>query len=86
MLDNWLDALVEIGSSVASSTALNLAAMSMHGGRRLSTRQIEKIITQPAFFAHNKPGERMDVMLTHYWSESRQEARRTRAGGRGHRP
>jgi hypothetical protein len=43
--------------------------MSMHGGRRLSARQIEKIITQPAFFAQNRPGGRTDVMLTHYWLE-----------------
>ncbi len=69
MLADWLDAVSEVGSFAASATALNLAAMSMLSGRKLTASQIQKIITQPALFAGESSSRRADVMLTHYWLE-----------------
>ena len=69
MLHNWLDALTNIGSFAASETALTLAAMSMHSGRKLAASQIQNIITQPALFAAESTRKKAHVMLTHHWLE-----------------
>jgi hypothetical protein len=69
MLHNWLDALTNIGSFAASETALTLAAMSMHSGRKLTASKIQNIITQPALFAAEGTRKKADVMLTHHWLE-----------------
>jgi hypothetical protein len=65
MFADWLDFLVGVGSFSASSTALNLASMSLLGGRTLSAEQLEKVLTQPPLF--RREGSRSDVMLSHYW-------------------
>ena len=69
MLADWLDALLEIRSFAASATALDLAAMSLHGGKKLTASQMQKIITQPGLFARESSSGRADVMLTHHWLE-----------------
>lgn len=61
----WLDFLISVGDFRAASTALNLASMGMHGSRKLTADQIEKILVQPALFA--KEDGHNDVMLSHYW-------------------
>ena len=61
----WLEFLVGVGTFEAASTAVNLAAMSAYGDRKLSADQILNVISQPALF--EKQDGRADVMLTHYW-------------------
>ncbi len=63
----WLDFLVGVGSFSASSTALNLASMSLLGGRTLTAAQLKKVLTQPALFT--REGRRFDAMLSHYWQQ-----------------
>lgn len=65
VFNRWLTFLVEANTFRSASTALDLAAMSMIGGRKLPTNIIEAIITHPAIFARQE--SRADVMLTHYW-------------------
>jgi hypothetical protein len=61
----WLDFLVSVGSFSASSTALNLASMSLLGGRNLTASQLKKVVTQPALFECER--NRSDTMLSHHW-------------------
>ena len=68
MFAEWLDFLVSVGSFSAASTALNLASMSLLGGRTLTAAQLEKILTQPALFKGGD-GSRSDGMLSHDWLE-----------------
>ena len=42
MFADWLDFLISVGSFSASATALNLASMSLLGGRKLSATQLER--------------------------------------------
>jgi hypothetical protein len=65
MLGEWLDVLIGVGSLSATSTALDLASMSILGGRVLSAAQLEKILTLPPLSAR-KVG-RADSMLSHHW-------------------
>jgi hypothetical protein len=65
LFGEWLNFLVGIGTFKAAATALDLASMSLLGGRQLSADQIVNVISQPALFVHEKG--RADVMLTHYW-------------------
>jgi len=65
LFGEWLDFLVGADTFKSAATGLNLASMSLLGGRQLSADQIVKVISQPALFAHER--DRADVMLTHYW-------------------
>jgi hypothetical protein len=65
MFGRWLDFLIGIGSFSAASTALNLASMSMLGGRTLTATQLQRIVTQPAL--SERDAGRANVMLSHYW-------------------
>jgi hypothetical protein len=65
MFAQWLDFLVSVDSFSASSTALNLASMSLLNGRTLTAAQLEKVLTQPALFKHDS--SRSDGMLSYYW-------------------
>ncbi len=65
VFEEWLDFLVSVGSFSASSTALNLASMSLLGGGTLTAAQLKKVLTQPALFA--RADRTFDVMLSHYW-------------------
>jgi hypothetical protein len=61
----WLDFLVGVGSFSASFTALDLASMSLLGGRTLTAAQLKKVLTQPALFA--REGRTFDAELSHDW-------------------
>ena len=65
LFGEWLNFLIGAGTFEAAATALNLASMSLLGGRRLTADQIIRVISQPALFAHER--DRADVMLAHYW-------------------
>ena len=65
LFGEWLNFLVSAGTFKAAATALNLASMSLLGGRQLSADQIGRVISQPALFVHER--DRSDVMLAHYW-------------------
>jgi hypothetical protein len=78
MFADWLDFLVSVGSFSASSTALNLAAMSLLGGRTLTAGQLEKVLTQPALFKCDGSGS--DPMLSHYWLQLSRELIKLDAG------
>jgi hypothetical protein len=67
MFADWLDFLVSVGSFSASSTALNLASMSLLGGRTLTAGQLKKVLTQPGLF--EREGSRSDAMLSHHWMQ-----------------
>jgi hypothetical protein len=61
----WLNFLIGVGSFAASSTALNLAAMALMGGRKLTADQLTRLLTQPELFKQDQ--HRPNVMLSHYW-------------------
>ncbi len=61
----WLDFLTNIGTFSAAATAINLASMSVLGGRSLTAAQLRKILFLPALF--NQAEQRVDVMLGHHW-------------------
>ena len=65
LFGEWLNFLVGTGTFKAAATALDLASMSLLGGRQLSADQIVNVIGQPALFAHKS--DRAGTMLTHYW-------------------
>jgi hypothetical protein len=67
----WLNILVSAGTFTASATAVNLASMSILGGRKLTAEQLEKVLTQPPLF--RRDGSRADVMLAHYWLQLSRE-------------
>jgi len=71
MFADWLNFLISVGTFSASATALNLASMSLLGGRTLTAEQIEKVLTQPALF--KREGNRAEAMLSHYWLELSRE-------------
>ena len=60
----WLNTLLNIGTEKSVSTAINLASMSMHGGRKLPREILERLVTNRAVFEKKS---RNDVMLNHYW-------------------
>jgi hypothetical protein len=65
MFGEWLNFLICSGTFKAAAAALDLASMSLLGGRQLRADQIVDVISQPALFAHKS--DRADTMLTHDW-------------------
>ncbi|MDR3409935.1 MAG: hypothetical protein P4L87_03155, partial [Formivibrio sp.] len=61
----WLDILVSIGSFPASAAALNLASMSILGGRTLTSEQLERVLIQPPLFKNERA--QSNTMLSHHW-------------------
>jgi hypothetical protein len=61
----WLDILTDARSFRVAATALNLASMSVLGGRKLTAGQLKRVLTQPALL--EQKSDRSDPRLSHYW-------------------